>query len=290
MRTSLHLSLLIAGSFGALAGCSSDEKECLPGDVTCAAAGAGGSGTGAVGGSGGQTGGGGTGGATGGTGGATGGTGGSGSGLTLGTALTINGATISSTEADISGNFFIVNSPNNAATTARDTADTTKLCVVGSVGIVPGTPPDYTAAYGMEFGFNLNVAAPPAGGGDTDAGADAGAGEAQATPQAWEAGNVTGFSFTIEGPTIPAVLRFKALPFGAPVDPPFCAAITPAIPSGTAGTKAYRFSEITSACYNGAGGLPATPPLQNIAWQVPADPMAAHDYNFCVSNIQPILN
>ncbi|MET0410025.1 MAG: hypothetical protein ABW217_01955, partial [Polyangiaceae bacterium] len=168
--------------------------------------------------------------------------------------------------------------------------DTTKLCVVGSVGIVPGTPPDYAAAYGMEFGFGLNDA-PVAGGGGgvADAGADGGAAPLEES-QPWPPGAVTGFSFTIDGPVIPPTLRFKVQPFGAPVDPPFCAAIVPSIASGTSSTRAFRFSEVTSACYNGAGGLPATAPFQNIAWQVPADPMAAHDYDFCVSNIQPILN
>jgi hypothetical protein len=285
MRTALHLGLVLVG-LGAL-GCSSDEKDCLPGDTSCGAAGLGGTsgvgqgGTSPVGGGG-----------TAGTGaGGTGGTGGAGQGGTgggnnvLGAALTVAGNEVSSTEADISGNTFLVFSANNTATTARG-PDTTKLCVVGSVGIVPGTPPDYAGAYGMEFGFGLNDA--PVAGGGADAGADAGTPTEVSQP--WNPGNVTGFSFTIDGPVIPATLRFKVQPFGAPVDPPFCVAIMPAIPSGTSATKAYRFSEVTSACYNGAGGTPAGAPFQNIAWQVPADTMGPHDYDFCVSNIQPILN
>ncbi|MET0410140.1 MAG: hypothetical protein ABW217_02535, partial [Polyangiaceae bacterium] len=238
------MGLLIIGCLGALAACSSDEKDCLPGDTSCGgSAGAppvgGVGGTNATGGTGGATGG--TGGATGGTGGATGGTGGVTN--TLGAALTISGNEVSSTEAAIGGNVFLVFSANNAATTARGT-DTTKLCVVGSVGIVPGTPPDYAAAYGMEFGFGLNDA-PAAGGGGVvaDAGADGGGAPLEES-QPWPPGSVTGFSFTSDGPVIPATLRFKVQPFGAPVDPPFCAAIVPSIASGTSSTRAFRFSEV----------------------------------------------
>jgi hypothetical protein len=276
----------MAAGLGALAGCSSDEDKCLPGDQTCSAAGTGG--TSPVGGGG--TGG--TGGSTGGTGGTPGGggTGGAAPVGNLGPALTINGGAVSSTEAGISGNVFLISSPNNTATTTRG-ADTTKLCVNGSVGIVTGTPPDYTNNYGMEFGFGLSDApAPGGGGGAADAGADAGDAGAAAPPpaqsQAWDPGSIVGFSFKVEGTTIPALIRFKVQPFGAPVDPPFCVGIQ-ALTSGS--TRAFRFSEVTSACYNGPGGLAATAPFQNIAWQVPADVTAAHDYDFCVSDIQPIL-
>jgi hypothetical protein len=288
MRTSLHLGLLIIGSVSMLAACSSDET-CTPGDVGCGT-------TPPPGGAGGQTGGGGTGGATGGTGGATGGTGGAtggtgGAPLNLGPALTITETTVSSTAANINGAVLLINSANNAATTARG-ADTTKLCVNGSVGIVPGTPPDYTNNWGMQFGFNLNDV-PPAGGGGpvADAGADAGdagaappAGEAVTSP--WTPGNVTGFSFTIEGTDIPALIRVNVAPFDAPADPPFCLELR-ALTTGT--TRAFRFTEVTSACYNGAGGVPAAPPLRNVGWQVPADTTAPHTYDFCISNIQPVL-
>jgi hypothetical protein len=270
------------GAVGAFAACSSDEEGCLPGDPTCAA-------PPTTGGSGGQVGGGGTGGApSGGTGGApSGGTGGTGGApaQNLGPALTISGGNVSSTGANISGNVFVINSPNNAATTARG-PDTTKLCVVGSVGVVPGM--DYAGNWGMEFGFGLSDA-PVAGGGDADAGADAG--DAGAAPpasesQPWNPGNVIGFSFTVEGPTIPPLFRFKVQPSGAPVDPPFCSAQM-AVASGS--TRSVLFSQVVSACYNTPPGPAATPPFNNIGWQVPADTTAPHAYDFCISNIQPIL-
>lgn len=293
MRTSLHLGLLVIGSLGALAACSSEESSCLPGDPTCAA-------PPGNGGAGGQTGGGTGGTSTGGTGGApTGGTGGGGSTVNTGEALALVNGSIAdgSNPYGIRGSVYTANSENNAI---APTFPASNICISGTVGPVLNDPttmmPDYAGYWGVEVGINLNEG-PIAGGGGGVADAGAGAGDAGdagggETPPAggtttalpWDRGQVLGFTFKIDGATIPP-FRFKTRPTAATDEDNYCRQI-PAAVSGS--TVTVRFSDMILSCWNTTGANPEGT-LNNIAWQIPADPGIPHPYDFCVSDIRPIL-
>lgn len=294
MRTSLHLGLLVIGSLGALAACSSEESSCLPGDATCnPPVGNGGSG--------GQTGGGTGGTSTAGTGGAaTGGTGGGGPTVNTGDALAIVNGSIAdgSNPYGIRGSVYTANSANN---TIAPTFPASNICISGTVGPVLNDPttmmPAYAEYWGIEVGINLNEGPGAGGGGGGEAG-DAGAGDAggadagAVTPPPaggnvalpWDRGQVLGFTFKIDGATIPP-FRFKTKPTSASTEENFCRQV-PAAVSGS--TVTVLFSDMISSCWQAGGANPAGT-LDNIAWQIPADPGVSHPYDFCVSDVRPIL-
>lgn len=294
MRTSLHLGLLMIGAVGAFAACSSDEEGCLPGDPTCAA-------PPTTGGTGGVTGGGGTGGApSGGSGGApVGGAGGGGPTANTGPALALVAGSIAdgSNTFGIRGSVYSANSTNNTIT---PTFPANNICITGTVGPVLNNPdtamPDYSAYWGIEVGINLNEGAGPGGGGGGDAGApvgDAGGADAGAvtpppaggnTALPWERGSVLGFTFKIDGATIPP-FRFKTKPTTATTEQNFCRQV-PAAVSGS--TVTVLFSDMIESCWQ-PGGMSPAGTLDNIAWQIPADPGVPHPYDFCVSDIRPII-
>jgi hypothetical protein len=287
MKTTLSFGLVIAAA-GTLFACSSDEGTPRPiGGAGTPGAGVGGSGGGA----GPATGAGGSAGApvTGG-----GGSAGAPSTLTKGPALTISeDATVAdaSGNSDINGLAQLVSSPLNPEETFAPRAGA--LCMSGSVGPVPGT--DYDNYWGAEIDLDLKLGANPAAG---DAGAAVGdAGDAGGVlglvPQSWSPtpGNVIGFSFKIEGATVPASIRFKTAPWGSdPAVDNFCNAMSPV--SGA--TQEILFTNMTRDCWVGTNPAVFDDPagytgLQNIGWQVNADPGIAYAFDFCISDIQPIL-
>jgi hypothetical protein len=179
-----------------------------------------------------------------------------------------------------------------------------EICISGSVAEVPGG--NYSQYWGVEFGFNLNQGAadgaptptapiaPPLAA--TDAGSDAGPAPAQdAAPPAevalpWRPGNVIGFSFVIEGPTI-NLIRVKALPAGADASLEanvFCKTI-----EATSGaSQSALFSELTQYCWSSqAVPIPAGSALDNISWQLPADvaPAGERAFDWCLKDLRPIL-
>lgn len=305
MRTSLQLGLLIIGAVGFLAACSSSE-ECVPGDSTCGT-------TPPLGGAGGQVGGGGTGptGGTGGTGpvGGAGGAGGTGGGSTvnLGTALTLTAATgtptslpftIAGPDYGIQGASFLDRSAQGNTFEVVPNADPTKLCVRGNLEPVPDTM-SYGTHWGVDFGFNLNQATtpttPPEGEGDAGA-ADAGTtggGGGELPPLPWNPpANVIGFSFVVEGPTID-LIRVRVRPSG--LDPMletsiFCKSVNRG--SAVSGQPTnVLFTEVTQQCWT--PGLPAASReagFDRLSWNLPADVnVPARPFDFCISNIKPIL-
>jgi hypothetical protein len=180
-----------------------------------------------------------------------------------------------------------------------------KICISGNLEEVPNG--DYNGYWGVEIGFNLQQepagsvpgaagAAPP--GADVDAGVDAGPdsgllGDAAAPADVvrpWLPGNVVGFSYVIEGPTID-LIRFKALPEGfdstqeASV---FCKTVNAV--SGTA--EDSLFTQMTQYCWGSTTvPLPTQNGLDNISWQLPADvaPTGARPFDWCLSELRPIL-
>jgi hypothetical protein len=192
-------------------------------------------------------------------------------------------------------------------------ADAGKICVQGSLASVPNG--DYGEYWGVELGFNLtqldaaasdalpNTGAAPSTAREAaaDAGKDASvdaalvnadaSSAAPSTPaaSAWSPGKVIGFSFVIEGPTID-IIRFKALPDGydrsleASV---FCKQLTP--PSGAVNDA--LFADMTQYCWDAPpqAQIPLDKGLDNISWQLPADVTGPRAFDWCLTELRPIL-
>ena len=167
---------------------------------------------------------------------------------------------------------------------------------------LPSGTPDYTGYFGALISLDLNrtanAAASDAGAGTDagDAGGDAGPEPLGQIPSPWTPGNVKGFSFVVTaepgGPAVPP-LRFQAAPTNSvPADDHFCKSLT--LTSGS--SVDVLFSEIVRNCYDAVPGpaMFADPAgytqLQNIQWQVSAEVSIAYMFDFCVSDIKPILN
>jgi hypothetical protein len=149
----------------------------------------------------------------------------------------------------------------------------------------------------VEFGFNLEQARAddsavtmPAASPALGASADGGVGMPVDEAEPWHPGDVVGFSFVIEGPTID-LIRFKSLPDGydssleASV---FCKEIHAV--SGSPNTA--LFGELSTYCWGGINALiPTAAGLDNISWQLPADvaPIGARPFDWCSSDLRPIL-
>lgn len=205
----------------------------------------------------------------------------------------------------IRGGAFLARAPMGNTITVGSQPD--EICISGTLAEVPqGTAgPNYGQYWGVEFGFNLNQGVPgsdagppppPASDAGTlaDAGADAGdAGAAtpQDVAQPWQLGNVIGFSFVIEGPTI-NFIRFKALPAGFDrtlESSVFCKEL-PTAQSGA--VQEALFSEIDQYCWgaNFNTALPTGNGLDNIAWQLPADvAVGERPFDWCLKDLRPIL-
>lgn len=294
MKTTLSL-FLVAAVAGTVA-CSDDGAKTR--DEPGAAAGTGGQ-TGAAGapGAGGSAGA-----ATGGTSGAGGGTS---SGVNTGPALVITADGVTATVVDTAGNTGLnglaqmIKSP--LGTTATAAMKDGGLCMNGTTVIVPNG--DYTNYWGAEIDLDVKLTGnPSAGAGGVDAGADAGGDAGGAAPPAqvpegWNASaaNVVGFSFKVDGAKVPDAFRFKALPWGAPsATTTYCNQVA----AVAGGTVNVRFSEITKDCWMAGGAaaltevFPDNPDgklLRTISWQVPADITIPFPFDFCVSDLKPIL-
>jgi hypothetical protein len=205
-------------------------------------------------------------------------------------------------------------------TPAEITVHEGQLCMKGVTAVVPDGS-SYGTHWGAELSLDLNRAAVPgAGAGAADAGADAGGdagGPVLGTMAApWPVGNVIGFSYKITGmdPAITAdqgvsagAFRFKAVPQGADtaIDT-YCSTRAPI----NNATENVLFSAIQFECwqqmppnasladaminYNvGAQGMPALRAnpgqLMSISWQIPADLAIPHPFDFCISDLKPIL-
>lgn len=146
----------------------------------------------------------------------------------------------------ITGGAFFAKSAKGSETVALDKTQVGKVCLKGTVDIVPtpadGSHPPYSEYWGIDLGFNLNQNA------DADAGADV------KTPWMVPA-QVVGFWFKVEGATIPPI-RFKTTPTGR--DPAMeqdsCASLTPV--SGE--VNQVFFSDMYVQCWDGPMGTGTT--------------------------------
>ncbi|HEU4577036.1 MAG TPA: hypothetical protein VFS67_02195 [Polyangiaceae bacterium] len=219
-----------------------------------------------------------------------------------------NGATAlvvdTANNTGIDGVAQLVKSPQGTVVTngIKDGA----LCMNGTTAVVPGM--DYTNYWGAELDVDLKLvdasgngsAPPPAADAGADAGSDAGsAPPPQRTAVGWNASEakVVGFSFKLDGTQIPTAFRFKGLPYGADSSATtYCYPVV-AAPSGPTVVN-VRFDQITKECWNPGGAALLTEPfpdnpdgklLRTISWQIPADVNIPFPFNFCVSDIKPIL-
>jgi hypothetical protein len=311
MKTSLSLSLIVAG-FGALTACSSDEGD----DRN-----AGGTGS-SLAGTGGQVGVAGT--SSGGAGGtSSGGGAGGGDALpamgSLGEPLTITteGVVDTANGTNINGGIAVTQSATQEVDPTIELR-ANGLCFKGTTATVPDAN-SYGTHWGAEMILDLNRGAnPDAPTGDAGAdagGADAGGPVLGQVAQDWPQGNVIGFSYRLVGNDTaaadqgvpPAQVRFKATPVGAvPADDNYCSSRTP-----TSGTREnVLFSDVIFECWNEGNYSLADDPIQyvqdpdpkvvgtrenprafrNISWQISSDVMVPPiAYDFCVTDLRPIL-
>jgi hypothetical protein len=186
----------------------------------------------------------------------------------------------------IQGSGFLARSANGNTITIGN--DAGQICITGNLEAVPNG--NYSGYWGVEIGFNLNQGAPNGAGGSGGAGGDGGgvAGAPLEVARPWMPGNVIGFSFVIEGPTI-NLIRFKALPAG--FDPAlessvYCKAITPT----DGAVDDVRFSQMIQYCWNASGALlPTGNGLANISWQLPAEVGVTRPFDWCLKDLRPIL-
>jgi hypothetical protein len=175
----------------------------------------------------------------------------------------------------ITGPAFFAKSNNGATTVMLDETKAGKVCVTGTVEIVPtpadGGHPPYSDYWGIEVGFNLNQ--------DADGGLAEG-GPTGKNPWVVPA-NVVGFWFTVEGAMIPDI-RFKTTPTGK--DPALeqdsCAVVTPA--SGV--PNPVLFTDMYVQCWDGPQGTAPTDitkGLLDVGLQVAADTNMAYPIDFC---------
>jgi len=207
------------------------------------------------------------------------------------------------------GGFLARSALGNTITVGTDPG---QICISGNLEEVPGG--NYGQYWGVEIGFNLNQGelgtAPPLDGSGNpaiepsappapaalpaDAGSDAGDAGSAAPPaevaRPWLPGEVIGFSFVIEGPTI-NLIRFKSLPAGydsALESSVFCKTI-----EATSGVEQTAlFSELTQYCWSSqAVPIPTSGGLANISWQLSADvaPAGARPFDWCLKSLRPIL-
>ncbi|HKO95297.1 MAG TPA: hypothetical protein VJU61_29275 [Polyangiaceae bacterium] len=179
--------------------------------------------------------------------------------------LTIVDGTIAldSNPHGIEATLFTAVSPQGSS--IQVTNDTGSVCVQGTLDVVENG--DFGNQWGALFAFAF-----------TEQGS-------VAAPWDLDGGNVVGFSFTVSGPLLPP-LRFGALPGSAdPNVDNFCTTL----PVFSEGTFEVPFSSITRDCWQTGGEVLAPSDLQTIIWTLPADPTLAHPYDFCVSNVRPLL-
>jgi hypothetical protein len=208
-----------------------------------------------------------------------GGTGGGGGAIPTGTGLALTHAADgwvagSTNQAGIQGSFyefgdFQATPPGDTTAELGDLSTPATVCISGVASQVL-TPAGATEpAYGQYYGggLALNLADP---GGGTGAGP-------------WARGTVTGFTFTVTGPTIPTNIRFNATT-GPGAAPSYCDdAIT------TTGAVTINLGALVTNCWEAGGTLlPATQTLEAIQWQVVTVTDESTPFDFCIENLAAV--
>lgn len=173
----------------------------------------------------------------------------------------------------IQGAAFFARSAMGTSSVVLDTTQPAKLCLSGTVEMVPtpadGSHPPYSTYWGIDLGFNLNQSP------DSDA--------TTVKPPWLVPASVVGFWFTVEGATIPPI-RFKTTPTGR--DPAqeqdSCALVAPV--SGV--PTQIRFTDTYVQCWDGPQGTGTTDTSQgllDVGLQVAAQTDAPIPLDFCLT-------
>jgi hypothetical protein len=176
----------------------------------------------------------------------------------------------------VAGGAFLAKANMGSSTVVVDTTAVGKICLRGTVEMVPtpadGSHPPYSDYWGIELGFNLNQGM-----------------DAVKNPWPVPAG-VAGFWFTVEGPMIPPI-RFKTTPTGK--DPAqeqdSCALVNPESASSTD----VLFTDMYVQCWDGPQGTGTTDTsngLLDLGLQVAADTNAEYGLDFCLTHIGVVTN
>jgi hypothetical protein len=175
----------------------------------------------------------------------------------------------------VAGGAFLAKANLGSSTVVLDTAAAGKICLHGTVEMVPtpadGSHPPYSDYWGIELGFNLNQAA-------------------DGTKNPWTVpAGVVGFWFTLEGPTIPPI-RFKTTPTGR--DPALeqdsCALVSPVSGDSTQ----VPFAEMYVQCWDGPQGTGTTDTsngLLDMGLQVAAATGVEYPIDFCVTHVGVVV-
>lgn len=169
----------------------------------------------------------------------------------------------SSNGVGIQGSFYTISdatgTPPGVTTIALDDIATpTRTCVSGTASAVPDDT-GYSQFWGGGLALNLS---------DPGGGMPAGA---------WSRGTVTGFSFTVTGPTVPAGFRFQAS--ASATGPTYCGDIV-------MGPNSVQLGTLVTECYQAGGTpLPPTAGIQSIQWQVVTVLDNPTPFDFCIENL-----
>ena len=166
----------------------------------------------------------------------------------------------------VAGGAFLARASLGSSTVALDTTQVGKICLKGTVEMVPtpadGSHPPYSTYWGIELGFNLNQGT-----------------DAVKSPWTVPVG-VAGFWFTAEGPTIPPI-RFKTTPTGR--DPALeqdsCAQVNPASGDSTNMYVQCWDGPLGTGTTNISGGL------LDMGLQVAAATGVEYPLDFCVTHV-----
>ncbi len=164
----------------------------------------------------------------------------------------------------IHGAFFTVTSPVGSSIEVN--SSTGSFCVSGNLGQV--TDNDFANQWGALIGVSFVSEPTPEG----------------SLPAPWDrdGGRAIGFAFDVTGILPP--LRFGALNAGDPPDVINCRPLEPG-----EGTFVVPFAALDLNCWEGVDNPFVAGNLSELFWTLPADPGSSHAFDFCLSNVRPIL-
>ena len=174
------------------------------------------------------------------------------------------------------GGAFLAKANMGSSTVVLDTTAAGKICLSGTVEVVPtpadGSHPPYSDYWGIELGFNLNQ------------GADG-------TKNPWTVpAGVSGFWFTLEGSMIPPI-RFKTTPTGKdPAQEQDSCALTNPLDGDR---NDVLFTDMYVQCWDGPQGTGTTDVsvgLLDMGLQVAAATGVAYPLDFCLTHVGVIIN
>jgi len=181
--------------------------------------------------------------------------------------------TAASNGLGVNGEFYVASDgPTGGPSTVSSSFAGSDVCiqgVAGPVSVDSGGLADYAGDWGVAVGLNLAQQGAVRGPWSTST----------------SLGTVVGFSFVITGAAIPATLRFNvASPDGTSQ---YCALAN--AQSGI--SKALSLEELATECWSVGAGVtaPAEGPFGNVEWNIPTVTDEAIPFDFCISDLQGIV-